>query len=70
MGTCKKAEFGLDISREAKLCEQHMGKYPVISLILKDVEGGDFETAYGSLGMLISEQAASRPLWPASRDLN
>ena len=28
---------GLDISRETELCEQHMGKYPVILLSLKDV---------------------------------
>ncbi len=48
---------GLDISRETELCERHMGKYPVISLSLKDVEGGDFETAYDSLCMLISEEA-------------
>lgn len=48
---------GLDICRETELCERHMGKYPVISLSLKDVEGGDFETAYDSLGMLVSETA-------------
>ena len=35
-----------------------MGKYPVISLSLKDVEGGDFETAYDSLGMLVSAEAS------------
>ena len=34
---------GLAISREIELCEQHMGKYPVIHLSLKDVEGGDYE---------------------------
>ena len=48
---------GLDISKETELCERHMGKYPVISLSLKDVEGGDFETAYDSLGMLVSAEA-------------
>ncbi len=48
---------GLDISQETELCERHMGKYPVISLSLKDVEGGDFETAYDSLGMLVSAEA-------------
>ena len=49
---------GLDISKERELCEQHLGKYPVISLSLKDVEGGSFETAYDCLGMLISEEAS------------
>lgn len=48
---------GLDISRETELCERHVGKYPVISLSLKDVEGGDFETACDSLGMLVSAEA-------------
>ncbi len=48
---------GLDISREKGLCERHLGKYPVISLSLKDVGGGDFETAYDSLGMLVSAEA-------------
>lgn len=33
---------GLNISKEAALCEHYMGKYPVISLSLKDVEGRDF----------------------------
>ncbi len=49
---------GLDISKETELCEQHMGKYPVISLSLKDVEGGEFETAYDCLGMMISAEAS------------
>ena len=48
---------GLDIARHTELCRQHMGKYPVISISLKDAEGGDFQTAYGSLGMVISEEA-------------
>lgn len=48
---------GLDISGEKELCEGHMGKYPVISLSLKDVEGGDFETACDNLGMLVSAEA-------------
>ena len=30
---------GLEISAEPQLCEHHMGKYPVISISLKDVEG-------------------------------
>jgi len=49
---------GLDISRETEICERYMGKYPVISLSLKDVEGGEFETAYDCLGMMISAEAS------------
>lgn len=48
---------GLDIMEETELCQQHMGRYPVISISLKDVEGVDFQTAYDSLGILISEEA-------------
>lgn len=48
---------GLKIMNETSLCKQHMGKYPVISISLKDIEGPDFQTAYDSLGMLISEEA-------------
>lgn len=37
---------GLEITRDTALCEQYMGKYPVISISLKDIEGLDFQTAY------------------------
>ena len=57
IGTDPSLFEGLDISKETELCERHMGKHPVISLSLKDVEGGDFETAYDSLGMLVSTEA-------------
>ncbi len=33
-----------------------MGKYPVISISLKDVEGTDFQIAYDMLGSIISEE--------------
>ena len=49
---------GLQISRDVELCRQYMGKYPVLFLSLKDVEGGDLNTAYDNLGILISEEAA------------
>ena len=48
---------GLEISEETALCKQYLGKYPVISISLKDVEGEDFQTAYDMLGILISEEA-------------
>ena len=48
---------GLEISKETALCEQYMGKYPVISISLKDVEGIDFQMAYDMLGIEISEEA-------------
>ena len=39
IGTDKTLFEGLAISDEKKLCDKHMGKYPVISLSLKDVDG-------------------------------
>lgn len=48
---------GLDIADEKALCEKYMGKYPVISISLKDVEGENYKVAYDSLGILISEEA-------------
>ncbi len=49
---------GLAISREKELCEQHFGKYPVISLSLKQVYGLDFLEAERSMRNLIRMEAA------------
>lgn len=56
IGTDPDLFDGLEISKETAICEQYMGKYPVISISLKDVEGLDFHTAYGMLGIVISEE--------------
>ncbi len=48
---------GLEISKEVELCRQYMGKYPVISISLKDVGGMDFQTAYDMLGSVVCEEA-------------
>ena len=45
---------GLEISREKELCEQYQGKYPVIFLSLKDMEGSSFEEAAAQLADFIS----------------
>ena len=49
---------GLKIAQEKELCQQYMGKYPVVSISLKDVEGEDFQTAYDALCTVVSEEAA------------
>ncbi len=49
---------GLEIAEEKELCEQYMGKYPVISVSLKDVGGENFQTAYDALCTVVSEEAA------------
>ena len=37
---------GLDISKETALCEEYMGKYPVISVSLKGIEARNYEMAF------------------------
>lgn len=47
---------GLYISGNRKLCEEHMGKYPVIFLSLKNVEGLNFEAAkYQMIELVVKE---------------
>lgn len=57
IGTDPSLFDGLEISGETEIWGQHMGKYPVISISLKDVEGPDFQMAYDMLGMVVSEEA-------------
>lgn len=48
---------GLEISREKKLCDEYMGKFPVISITLKDATGRDFEQAKSNLRFVIGNEA-------------
>lgn len=57
IGTDKGIFDGLAISSEEKLCAKHMGKYPVISVSFKDVEGEDFASAKEQLWMVIWYEA-------------
>ena len=54
---------GLRISQEKELCETHMGKYPVVFVSLKGVDGLTFETAYRALcEIIVSETSRLRVL--------
>ena len=56
IGADKKLFEGLEISKETALCEMYMGKFPVIFLSLKGVEGLTFESACAMLRrILLSE---------------
>ena len=55
--TDKKLFDGLYISYNEKLCEEYMGKYPVIFISLKNVEGLSFEEAQYQLVELIGMEA-------------
>lgn len=57
IGTDPSCFKGLEISRERAICEEHMGKYPVISITLKDVEGRSFQTARDMLGIVVRTEA-------------
>lgn len=48
---------GLKISKETELCEKYMGQFPVISIMLKGVEGINFEAAKKALGNVIGTEA-------------
>ena len=48
---------GLEISKEKELCEQYMGKFPVISISLKGVSGRKFEEAKEMLRAIIGDEA-------------
>ena len=49
IGTDKTLFDGLAISEEKELCEAYMGRFPVVFVSLKDVDGLTFENAYGKL---------------------
>ena len=48
---------GLEIWKEQDLCERYLGKYPVIFLSLKDVNGSSFDTARAMLCSEIGNEA-------------
>ena len=55
---CDKTLFeGLAISRETELCQKYMGKFPVISISLKSVDGSNFLSARNALTSLIGKTA-------------
>ena len=47
---------GLAISRETGLCEAYMGKFPVVFVSLKGVDGLTFEDAYGMLRRILRSE--------------
>ena len=57
IGTDKRLFDGLEISAEKQICEEYMGKFSVISVSLKDVEGNSFEEAKDMLETVISDEA-------------
>ena len=48
---------GLAISKRKDLCEEYMGKFPVVFMTLKGVDGLNFESAYAMLCGIIRDEA-------------
>ena len=57
IGTDKSLFDGLYIAQNKKLCDEYMGKFPVIFISLKGVEGLDFEMALASFSYVIGWEA-------------
>ena len=55
---CDKTLFdGLKIAQEKSLCEEYMGRFPVISISLKSVDGLNYEAAAAALRAVIGDEA-------------
>ena len=55
---CDRTLFdGLAIAKETELCEEYMGKFPVISISLKEISGDTFETARAKMCDVIAREA-------------
>lgn len=48
---------GLEISKKKELCEEYMGKFPVISISLKDVAGENLDAAKRILRSVLGDEA-------------
>ncbi|MBQ8707217.1 MAG: AAA family ATPase, partial [Succinivibrionaceae bacterium] len=43
----------LNVYNNRDFCDRHMGRYPVISISLKDVDGNDFEDAMDTMRIIL-----------------
>ena len=56
IGTGPELFNGLAISQEQGLCDEYMGKSPVISISLKSVDGADYEKAFSMCAQIINNE--------------
>lgn len=55
---CDSSLFeGLAIAKEIEICERYMGKFPVVSIVLKEVESNSFAGARASVCSVIAKEA-------------
>lgn len=56
IGSDKSVFEGLKISEEKELCDKYMGKFPVISISLKGIEGQNFQIAREAMQYVIGSE--------------
>ncbi len=61
---------GLEIMEEIELCREYMGKFPVISLSLKDIDAESYETAFAMAVRLVNREAGNHYYLLDSKKLN
>lgn len=70
IGTDRSLFDGLHICTNEKICSEHMGKYPVIFLSLKNAEGLNFDTAKYQMVELIAREAERFPFLAKDTNLS
>ena len=70
IGTDRSLFDGLHICANEKICSEHMGKYPVIFLSLKNAEGLNFDTAKYQMVELIAREAERFPFLAKATNLS
>ena len=70
IGSDKSIFDGLKVAEKKELCETYMGKYPVVFVSLKGVDGLTFEDAYERLRILIRDEALRLAVLRGSPALN
>ena len=70
IGTDRSLFDGLHISSNEKICSEHIGKYPVIFLSLKNAEGLNFDTAKYQMVELIAREAERFPFLAKDTNLS
>ncbi len=70
VGTDKSAFDGLKITDCKKLCDEYMGKFPVISISIKGVEGFTFESACVAFKDVVAREAGRFRFLADSNNIN
>lgn len=70
IGTDKTLFDGLAISRERALCDKYMGKFPVVFISLKGVDGLNFEEARKCMAEVVGREAERFQLLQNSESLS